>query len=301
MQIDDERDLVPHMRRRDWFDRLARHVSRCVSEGSQYLDMGPPRRFMRGVTSVMRQELWTACRPRRLVPAAAAHTTKAKTRTKATTKKKNAHTSTGAAVEKRARLAVGGAMRGTLIHRQLHDAIALDEANFMRLHPDGSHPWLRPLVQALVQRRWQPARSEFVTRARALRMATRIDLICVDEEGRLVFIELKTGYDPITFHETADGRWLKGSPPHRHRWPCTPFRRAVVQCMLGALMLAAELDLPDAAYRTAVVRVDDAAVELIEIEHHVLSTVGAATYAAILAGQPPEGATADVAKFEPTH
>jgi hypothetical protein len=262
MEIDDERDVLAHVTDRTWVQRLMQHQSPTIYEGGSYyytgaLPAGMTKRTLRGVTRIMKDELWEARSPpqRRRTP-----------------------TKTGTP-RPRGQKALYGAMRGSLIHRQLQEAIQLDRASFLRRHPEGTHPWLAPLVEALLARGWRPVRSEFVTCDPALDMATQIDLVCVDRAGRLILIELKTGYADGAFTTVVDGAWRKGSVPARYGWQCTPFARAVCQDMLGALAVARELDLPDGAYVPVVAHVDGRTVTLTEVGHDVLAQVGCALYA----------------------
>lgn len=55
-------------------------------------------------------------------------------------------------------------------------------------------PSLDRLKDELAQRGWKTVRTQVPVGCRQLRLATRLDLVCEDREGRLVLLEIKTGY-----------------------------------------------------------------------------------------------------------
>jgi hypothetical protein len=77
------------------------------------------------------------------------------------------------------------------------------------------------LQAVLAQRGWQPVTAQLALGCQALRLATKLDLLCRDGQGRLILIELKCGFDdyfyvhnqglmqapysgiPISFHTKA--------------------------------------------------------------------------------------------------
>lgn len=55
-------------------------------------------------------------------------------------------------------------------------------------------PSLDRLKDELAQRGWKTVSTQVPVGCRQLRLATRLDLVCQDREGRLVLLEIKTGY-----------------------------------------------------------------------------------------------------------
>jgi hypothetical protein len=60
------------------------------------------------------------------------------------------------------------------------------------------HPAAVALLRGVLAQGWKPLASEYVCYHSKARIATRIDLICVDREGHLIFIETKSPC-PVTF------------------------------------------------------------------------------------------------------
>lgn len=189
-------------------------------------------------------------------------------------------------------LALRGFERGTLIHQQIEDAVLHDADHFARRHPHGMHPWARSLMRALLARGLRPFKSEFIVHDPVLRLATKIDLVAVDQQGRLVFIENKTGYAGAAWHNVAAGGPSPSPKDDPHHWrqaylsalaffPCTARNRAVVQSVLGALMAVRTFGLGRATYRVAVARVDDDGVDYVAVTDDFVQRVAPLLYATI--------------------
>lgn len=105
-----------------------------------------------------------------------------------------------------------GAVRGSIVHRQLHQWVMLDLANFARLNPrhpadddDAAaheHSGLTALLESLDQHRQCPVAVEYKVACTnpLVKLATGIDLVTVNGDGRLTFIELKTVNHSYLFH-----------------------------------------------------------------------------------------------------
>lgn len=61
--------------------------------------------------------------------------------------------------------------------------------------PKNPTPRFQVIQRALTEKRWIPLRSQLAVGCRKARLATKIDLICLDEAGRVVLVELKCGFD----------------------------------------------------------------------------------------------------------
>jgi|SRR5277367_6199946 len=107
-----------------------------------------------------------------------------------------------------------------------------------------------------------------------MRTAYSVDIIAVDEEGRLIFIEVKTGHKGGLFVSDASSQWLPGSPFAGRNWPCTPRNRAIVQSTAGTLMAVNNLSLPAEAYLVYVAHVDNLRVRFTHVAHEFLCAEG---------------------------
>jgi hypothetical protein len=94
----------------------------------------------------------------------------------------------------------GGAARGTQADREIADLV-----NHGRI-PESGHfsPYAVRILAFLRQHDLQPCASQFIVYDTDLRIATEIDLVCVDNGGRVVFVECKTGFDRN--YEVSAGR-----------------------------------------------------------------------------------------------
>lgn len=187
-------------------------------------------------------------------------------------------------------LRLTGPMRGTLVHRQIEDSVLHDNENFLRRHAQGMHPWARSLMKCLLKRGMRPFRAEFTVHDADMGAATQIDLLAVDQTGRLVFIENKTGYGGGDWMCVAEGTaWrLDVLTALGASFPCNPRNRAVVQATLGALMAVRMLRLPEEAFAVLVLRVHDAAVDYVPVHPDFVRTTGLALYGALLAARRAE-------------
>lgn len=155
-----------------------------------------------------------------------------------------------------------GTARGSLVHRQVEDLVNLDLGSFRHVHRQGEHPWAHDALEAMVTGyHWRPVRAEFVVHSLKHNIASSIDLIMCDRRGRLIVVELKTGYTDGAFDRNMSRRvwnpsWLRDAGV-----PKTPFGDAMVQVMVGAELLRRRWRVPYTMLRLYVVRVDQAGVE----------------------------------------
>lgn len=158
-------------------------------------------------------------------------------------------------------LQLRGAKRGTLVHRQIEDFVYCESLEAMRRKPAnhiGIHYFAPLLLLRMVALRTRPLLSEFRTHDASIGCATKVDTIGIDEYGRLVFFENKTGYSNGKFTKLSRERWLCPALAERAaRFPCTPRNKAVVQVVLGAAMTMRMLNIPAHMIRAIVLRVDE--------------------------------------------
>lgn len=160
-----------------------------------------------------------------------------------------------------------GSRRGTEVHHQLGLAVRYGLAAFRsRVGGDGVHKFTESILHALAQKGWRLVRSEYIAYDAALGISAHVDLVAVDESGRLIFIEIKTGYAGGKF-ERLTNRQIWTIPPFHGRidFPCTVRNKAVVQIGLGAMMAAKRLRLPPEAYRAVVMQIEERLLRIIPL------------------------------------
>ena len=249
----------------EWVAQLLTHVSPVVCEGSLYELHRPgvkkPEKLM-GITSAMKQFLYDGDRagwPQRtsMQRHIATLNKQARTRTKVP--------SLLGASDLR------GFMRGSRVHRQIDDFTLLDVASFNRKYPGGLEPLAKALLLAIHENKWWLVKTEVCCYNERGRLATRIDIVCVDEMGILVFLELKTGYaDGAFFQPESRISWRSRSPLAGRNLPITPFMLAQVQHAVGVGMLVDNTSLPSRAYRSYIAHVDEVGVVFHELSKQFL-------------------------------
>lgn len=202
--------------------------------------------------------------------------------------------------------AARGHVRGTIIHRQVEDLVTLNPASFQLRHPQvrfiasvlqqlispqGAHKWSTQLARAIVDnRKWRPIGSEVMVADEELGIATEIDMICVDREGVLHFIEMKTGYATLEEWRGCQGKMRE--PLHTmFADPKTPTmgtnsaqNRAIVQIMFGAMLAFAGHKL-QCRYQCWVVHVNDNGTEFLPVDVDLINNFGPLARAKLLKHQ----------------
>ena len=162
-----------------------------------------------------------------------------------------------------------GAVRGTLVHAQIHDLVSLDKHSFRRRNGGRAHPWTHYLMKELLKRGRLPIAAEFIVWDDAMRIGTAIDLVAVDEAtGTIEFYEVKTGY--------GRGEWTRSSGRMRGLLSAmddTPLNRALIQVLSGTL-LAVRGHRIYARIACWVAHVDDEGVEFIQLDPPFVDRVG---------------------------
>ncbi len=87
-----------------------------------------------------------------------------------------------------------GVIRGDEVHNEIQDFIDLDRNAFTKKHPE-IHDFTKRILLFISDRKWLPFLTEFPVFDEDIRMATSIDLVCLDiVTGKVIFLEFKTGY-----------------------------------------------------------------------------------------------------------
>ncbi len=137
------------------------------------------------------------------------------------------------------RSAHAGRRRGTTVHSQLESyANETDFEVFVSRHP-ALHPYAKKAIKALEIWKLEPIRAELAIADPILMIGTAIDMVCVDEEGRLVIIEWKCGMDHYMMRGTASmrgplGAFYSNSPLNQAYFQLL-FERAILQYHYGVV------------------------------------------------------------------
>ena len=185
-------------------------------------------------------------------------------------------------------LLLKGAERGTMVHRQIMEIVfgASMEA-VLRLPGNrlGIHPYARMVLTHLINEMGlRPFLSEFRIHDAVIDCATQIDLVAIDKTGRIVFIELKTGYSEGRFLRDCGDSWrIRALADVSATFPCNERNKAVVQIVGGAVMAARKLRIPGTAFSTCVLRVDDYGVYAEIVEPRFMNWLADVLYASLVA------------------
>ena len=170
-----------------------------------------------------------------------------------------------------------GHVRGSIMHRQMDELMTLDAESFHRRNPDGEHPWTARLFRALLARGKLPLQSEFRVADLGLGIATRLDMVAVDEKtGELCFLEYKTAGSRELFSVADAGPFARLLADGR--LPNSALGRAMIQATIGGIMAARMLGLVDRDFEVTVVLVTEQAIDFIDIEHAFILGTGADLY-----------------------
>jgi hypothetical protein len=156
---------------------------------------------------------------------------------------KAARAATGASEATKAQEAASGPVRGSIVHRQLHDWLTLDAASFESRNPEGRHPWTTRVLQQCLARGWLPLLSEYRVYDEIMGVATAIDSVWVTHGGTLVFVELKTSKSRALFHLDDVQSAPMAGVAAEHGLPSSALARAKVQLGISVIMAAQGLGL----------------------------------------------------------
>lgn len=169
-----------------------------------------------------------------------------------------------------------GVITGTEVHRQLRDFVVLDEKNFRKIH--GSlHPYCSRLLSVIVNHmKWQLFLPEFDIYDEFVHIGTSIDMVCLDQAGRLILLEFKTGYKD--YFDGADGYMHQSLSAMRN----TRQNQATLQVTSAAQILHQRYDVPLEQMRLYVLRIDDESLDIIPIDPLFVKKVGQYVYKDLL-------------------
>ncbi len=174
----------------------------------------------------------------------------------------------------------GGLIRGSRVHKELNDFVLLGRDAFKKLHRGNLHHCTLQLLKAIVAKlELQPFLPEYDIYCEHIGVGTSVDMVCVDNDGRIVLLEFKTGYADSFLAQ--DGHMARSLC----LMPCTPQNQATVQLVVAALILHKRYDVPLEEMRLYVMRCDDAVVEIIPVPLPFVHKLGPTIYDDLLAIQ----------------
>jgi hypothetical protein len=166
----------------------------------------------------------------------------------------------------------GGLICGNQVHTQMKDFVMLDKRNFKKKHKT-LHPYCTKIMDALIRRlKLKVFLSEADIYDECLGIGTSIDMICLDKEGLLEIIELKTGYK--TYYDCEDGKMLRSLSAMRN----TIQNQSVIQVLVGAVILHRAFGIPLSQMRLKVIRVDDESLDIISVPDEFLIKMAPLVY-----------------------
>ncbi len=125
-----------------------------------------------------------------------------------------------------------GLYRGDLVHHQLELYINKGGFDAIKIVYDKIHPFTRKALAALNEWKLNPIISEFTIYSEILDIATKIDLICLDEKDNIVLIEWKCGMD----NYICKGNDVMQGPLKRLYSNC-PLNQAYLQLLFTKLII----------------------------------------------------------------
>ena len=128
-----------------------------------------------------------------------------------------------------------GAVRGTVVHRQVVEYLTLNTTYLDKRNPMGVHDWCERVFALMLEKKVLPALGNVPVFDLPRRLCTELDLVGVSEpSGHLVLVEIKTGYRGAAW-TTSRGAMRNGL---RGVLDDTPLNRAIVQLVVSAVLLA---------------------------------------------------------------
>lgn len=138
-----------------------------------------------------------------------------------------------------------GILRGNFVHKQIEDVVKLSTRAFQEVHRT-VHPFTVDILTAIHRdMKLTLVAAEVPVMCGVGWFATAADLLAVDEKGRLIVLEVKTGMSNYFRHANRrmHGRTLSRS------YDNSPMNQAYVQLLITALMLGKQYNIPvHAAY-----------------------------------------------------
>ncbi len=159
-----------------------------------------------------------------------------------------------------------GIIKGSEVHTEIQDFIELDKNAFTKKHPV-IHEFTRRILLFINKRGWIPFISEFKTFDEDLRIATSIDLVCLDiVTGKLIFLEFKTGYEGYFDRYTG---YMRNS---LNKLTNSPSNQAHIQLITSVLITMKSHRISVDEFEMYVIRVDNTCLSPHKVSNDYLSS-----------------------------
>ncbi|MCA1799893.1 MAG: hypothetical protein LC650_01180 [Actinobacteria bacterium] len=122
----------------------------------------------------------------------------------------------------------GGLSRGKDVHEQVGNFVMLPRRQYCARYPEVD-PMTKSVLNCLHRNGYRGLHAEFIVYDETQGLGTAVDLVCLDRNNRVVFVELKTGYHDA-FLDTKKNAKLRG--PFADI-PDTPLNRARTQILFA--------------------------------------------------------------------
>lgn len=166
-----------------------------------------------------------------------------------------------------------GIIKGSEVHEEIQDFIDLDKKSFLKKHPV-IHDFTRRILLFISERNWIPFISEFMVFDEDIRVATSIDLVCLDiATGKVIFLEFKTGYEG--YFDRFTGYMRKSLSKLTN----SPFNQAHVQLITSVLITMKSHRISVDEFEMYVIRVDNTCLSPNKISNKYLSNKATKIYA----------------------
>jgi hypothetical protein len=153
----------------------------------------------------------------------------------------------------------------------LDDQHTLDQIRYIRKH---MREGVRRILQYFVLRGWTPIHSQMVVSWPEARLATMADVVCRDQNGNHIVVEIKTGYKEAQLHSHTKFRM---QPPF-HLLDDSPYNQHLLQVAFTRHMycrsIGVSADSP--AVHARIIRSRPAGIETNELKSDISAAVAAA-------------------------
>jgi hypothetical protein len=276
MDIDARRDVLPWIKG-DATDAvlILEHPHNeqliCDSSGFHYFDARAQKTIRpRGLTSPLAELFW----PDQMLPVVrSARPTQGRRPFKGAPKTTIRAPGNRATVQEAAR----GMLRGNIIHGQIQALVSLDAERFHRQYASGAHPWSVEALEALMGFGIRPLAAELGVVALPLGIATKCDMVGARQNGRLAFVEWKTGYEGEAW--TGATHWMRGIM--RGVLADSALNRAKVQVVMTAMIAFMSRELTSTDFECWVVHISSAGTEFLEVDQAFVFRYGPLLYRAL--------------------
>lgn len=169
-----------------------------------------------------------------------------------------------------------GKLRGTIVHQEIEDFIFLDSKNFRKKHPS-IHVYTHRILKFILETmQWRLLRSEFDICDEKLRIGTSVDIVAVTNQGKLVLLEIKCGYNG--YFDNYDN-YMRGT---LRKLTNSPHHQANIQLITEAVLIVKNHQISLNDLLLYVIRVDDNDLHYYKINNEYVAKKGAKIYNELL-------------------